>query len=176
MHILLVSGFGVVLSGGGRERVSLMKLLSSSSVGGTNALNGLGVVMKLSSASEVPLGLASILDDALPCLSQLELIGTAQASHQKTMHAYATESGKKQNRVRGLQPWRSHVLTTSFNASSVTMVYGTARRFVAYRPAMLSMVAIAAVCVCVALLFKSYPEVIYVFQPLRWELLDYRTR
>ncbi|GMH20923.1 hypothetical protein Nepgr_022765 [Nepenthes gracilis] len=42
-----------------------------------------------------------------------------------------------------------------------------------YRPAMLSMVAIAAVCVCVALFFKSLPEVVYVFQPFRWELLEY---
>lgn len=44
-----------------------------------------------------------------------------------------------------------------------------------YRPAMLSMVAIAAVCVCVALLFKSYPEVLYVFRPFRWEMLDFGT-
>ncbi|XP_047315631.1 squamosa promoter-binding-like protein 1 [Impatiens glandulifera] len=42
-----------------------------------------------------------------------------------------------------------------------------------YRPAMLSMVAIAAVCVCVALLFKSCPQVMYVFGPFRWELLKY---
>ena len=45
----------------------------------------------------------------------------------------------------------------------------------AYRPAMLSMVAIAAVCVCVALLFKSSPEVLYVFRPFRWESLEYGT-
>ncbi|XP_059289449.1 squamosa promoter-binding-like protein 1 [Lycium ferocissimum] len=42
-----------------------------------------------------------------------------------------------------------------------------------YRPAMLSMVAIAAICVCVALLFKSSPEVLYVFKPFRWEQLKY---
>ncbi|CDP17026.1 unnamed protein product [Coffea canephora] len=42
-----------------------------------------------------------------------------------------------------------------------------------YRPGMLSMVAIAAVCVCVALLFKSSPEVLFVFRPFRWEMLDY---
>lgn len=42
-----------------------------------------------------------------------------------------------------------------------------------YRPAMLSMVAVAAVCVCVALLFKSCPEVLYVIQPFRWEQLKY---
>lgn len=43
----------------------------------------------------------------------------------------------------------------------------------AYRPAMLSMVAIAAVCVCVALLFKSSPQVVYVFHPFRWEMLEF---
>ncbi|GLT42705.1 hypothetical protein SLA2020_166910 [Shorea laevis] len=55
------------------------------------------------------------------------------------------------------------------------LTYGTGSRSLAYRPAMLSMVAIAAVCVCVALLFKSSPEVIYVFRPFRWEMLDYGT-
>ncbi|XP_037496239.1 squamosa promoter-binding-like protein 1 [Jatropha curcas] len=53
--------------------------------------------------------------------------------------------------------------------------YVTAGRSLLYRPAMLSMVAIAAVCVCVALLFKSSPEVVYVFRPFRWELLGYGT-
>lgn len=55
------------------------------------------------------------------------------------------------------------------------LAYGTTSRSVVYRPAMLSMVAIAAVCVCVALLFKSSPEVLYVFQPFRWELLEFGT-
>lgn len=54
------------------------------------------------------------------------------------------------------------------------LAYGSFRTSLAYcRPAMLSMVAIAAVCVCVALLFKSSPEVLYVFQPFRWELVKY---
>ncbi|KAK8639625.1 hypothetical protein V6N13_137998 [Hibiscus sabdariffa] len=53
--------------------------------------------------------------------------------------------------------------------------YATASRSLVYRPAMLSMVAVAAVCVCVALLFKSCPEVLFVFRPFRWELLDYGT-
>ncbi|KAI4349790.1 hypothetical protein L6164_010346 [Bauhinia variegata] len=48
-------------------------------------------------------------------------------------------------------------------------------RSLVYKPAMLSLVAIAAVCVCVALLFKSSPEVLYVFQPFRWESLDFGT-
>ncbi|XP_051141940.1 squamosa promoter-binding-like protein 1 [Andrographis paniculata] len=42
-----------------------------------------------------------------------------------------------------------------------------------YRPAMLSMLAVAAVCVCVALLFKSSPQVLFVFRPFRWEMLEY---
>ncbi|XP_075085770.1 squamosa promoter-binding-like protein 1 [Nicotiana tabacum] len=46
-------------------------------------------------------------------------------------------------------------------------------RVAIYRPAMLSMVAVAAICVCVALLFKSSPEVLYVFKPFRWEQLKY---
>ncbi|KAK8570311.1 hypothetical protein V6N13_003000 [Hibiscus sabdariffa] len=55
------------------------------------------------------------------------------------------------------------------------LAYGhrTTNRSLVYRPAMVSMVAVAAVCVCVALLFKSCPEVLYVFRPFRWELLDY---
>ncbi|XP_021290234.1 squamosa promoter-binding-like protein 1 [Herrania umbratica] len=53
------------------------------------------------------------------------------------------------------------------------LTYGNSRTALVYRPAMLSMVAIAAVCVCVALLFKSSPEVLYVFRPFRWELLKY---
>ncbi|XP_057251257.1 squamosa promoter-binding-like protein 1 isoform X2 [Beta vulgaris subsp. vulgaris] len=47
------------------------------------------------------------------------------------------------------------------------------RTSLAYRPTMLSMVGIAAVCVCVALLFKSMPNVVCLFQPFRWELLNY---
>ena len=48
-------------------------------------------------------------------------------------------------------------------------------RSLVYKPAMLSMVAIAAVCVCVALLFKSSPEVLYMFRPFTWESLDFGT-
>ncbi|KAL4203027.1 hypothetical protein AMTRI_Chr02g266470 [Amborella trichopoda] len=52
------------------------------------------------------------------------------------------------------------------------LAYKNAKRSLLYRPAMLSMVAIAAVCVCVGLLLKGPPEVIFVF-PFRWELLGY---
>ncbi|WOL15767.1 squamosa promoter-binding-like protein 6 [Canna indica] len=41
-----------------------------------------------------------------------------------------------------------------------------------YRPLMLSLVGIAAVCVCVGLLFKTPPQVFYVSPSFRWELLD----
>ncbi|CAI9759207.1 unnamed protein product [Fraxinus pennsylvanica] len=44
------------------------------------------------------------------------------------------------------------------------LVYRSSSRTLLYKPAMLSMVAIAAVCVCVALLFKS---------SFRWEMLEY---
>ncbi|XP_057963989.1 squamosa promoter-binding-like protein 1 [Malania oleifera] len=54
------------------------------------------------------------------------------------------------------------------------LAYGNARSSLVYRPAMLSMVAIAAVCVCVALLFKTSPYVCNGGDsPFRWELLDY---
>ncbi|XP_058101201.1 squamosa promoter-binding-like protein 12 [Magnolia sinica] len=45
-------------------------------------------------------------------------------------------------------------------------------RVLNYRPAILSVVAIAAVCACVSLLLKTPPEVLFVVA-FRWELLDY---
>lgn len=42
-----------------------------------------------------------------------------------------------------------------------------------YRPLVLSMVAVAAVCVCVGLLFHGPPEVLCGFPQFRWELLDF---
>ncbi|PKA51525.1 Squamosa promoter-binding-like protein 12 [Apostasia shenzhenica] len=46
-------------------------------------------------------------------------------------------------------------------------------RSLAYRPSMLLMVGIAAVCVCVGLLLKGPPEVSFIFPPFTWESLDY---
>ncbi|KAJ8466182.1 hypothetical protein OPV22_028734 [Ensete ventricosum] len=46
-------------------------------------------------------------------------------------------------------------------------------RTMLYRPVMLALVGIAAVCVCMGLLFKTPPQVFYVFPSFRWELLDY---
>ncbi|KAL2922292.1 Squamosa promoter-binding-like protein 12 [Bienertia sinuspersici] len=51
--------------------------------------------------------------------------------------------------------------------------YGFRGATVACRPAMLSLVAIAVVCVCTALLFKSMPRVRYVFGPFRWDSLKF---
>ncbi|GAB4859021.1 hypothetical protein Ancab_010490 [Ancistrocladus abbreviatus] len=50
--------------------------------------------------------------------------------------------------------------------------YSNTRTALRCRPAMLAMVAIAAVCVCAALLFKSSPQV-YVFKPFCWDSLKY---
>ncbi|KAK9281033.1 hypothetical protein L1049_003925 [Liquidambar formosana] len=75
----------------------------------------------------------------------------------------------------GFQIERSELRSTPRNCKlcSQKLVHGNPSRSLLYRPAMLSMVAIAAVCVCVALLFKSSPEVLFVFRPFRWELLHY---
>ncbi|KAJ8620425.1 hypothetical protein MRB53_028954 [Persea americana] len=51
--------------------------------------------------------------------------------------------------------------------------YSNRNRSLLYRPAMLSMVAIAAVCVCMGLFFHGPPEVLCVFPPFRWEMLGY---
>ncbi|XP_061351469.1 squamosa promoter-binding-like protein 1 [Gastrolobium bilobum] len=53
------------------------------------------------------------------------------------------------------------------------VAYGGMRTALVYRPVMLSMVTIAAVCVCVALLFKSSPRISYAFQPFNWDSLEY---
>ncbi|XP_074307363.1 squamosa promoter-binding-like protein 1 [Silene latifolia] len=42
-----------------------------------------------------------------------------------------------------------------------------------FRPVMISLVAIAVVCVCTALLFKSAPQVCDIFGPFSWESLKY---
>lgn len=42
-----------------------------------------------------------------------------------------------------------------------------------YRPTLVSVLSIAALCVCVALLFRGSPEVIYIFRPFRWETVKY---
>nr|AUW52983.1 squamosa promoter binding-like protein 12a [Petunia x hybrida] len=55
------------------------------------------------------------------------------------------------------------------------LAYGTRSRSLLYKPAMFSMVAMAAVCVCVALLFRGSPEVLYIFRPFRWEMVDFGT-
>lgn len=60
------------------------------------------------------------------------------------------------------------------NRCSQQLIYRkSVTRTMLYRPIMLSMVGIAAVCVCVGILFKTPPEVFYVFPSFRWELLDY---
>ncbi|MCL7048070.1 hypothetical protein MKW94_030960 [Papaver nudicaule] len=55
------------------------------------------------------------------------------------------------------------------------VIYRKRNSFLGYRPTMLSMVSIAAVCVCLGLLFKSSPEVLDSLVPFRWEHLDFGT-
>ncbi|XP_068332668.1 squamosa promoter-binding-like protein 1 isoform X1 [Pyrus communis] len=82
--------------------------------------------------------------------------------------------GHKSSKVSRLETERIDMKAMQAHCKlcEMKLAYGNTRSLV-YRPAMLSMVTIAAVCVCVALLFKSSPEVVYVFQPFRWELLKY---
>lgn len=51
--------------------------------------------------------------------------------------------------------------------------YGFRGSTLTYRPAVMSLVAIAVVCVCTALLFKSMPRVCYAFGPFRWDSLKF---
>ncbi|XP_050218750.1 squamosa promoter-binding-like protein 1 [Mercurialis annua] len=80
---------------------------------------------------------------------------------------------KQRDGIKSLQISKLEMKTTQCRLCERNWGCGRNRRSLVYRPAMLSMVAIAAVCVCVALLFKSSPQVLYVFQPFRWELLKY---
>lgn len=73
---------------------------------------------------------------------------------------------------RKFTPLESEKMGKSCGQCEQKMSYGRSSVRI-YRPAMLSLVAIAAVCVCTALLFKSSPEVLYSFRPFRWELLKY---
>ncbi|KAL3508225.1 hypothetical protein ACH5RR_033607 [Cinchona calisaya] len=80
----------------------------------------------------------------------------------------------KSRKVSSLGIEKTLVKPSNCRRCEQKLAYGRTKSSLAiYRPAMLSMVAIAAVCVCVALLFKSSPEVDYVYGPFRWECLEY---
>ncbi|XP_021756978.1 squamosa promoter-binding-like protein 1 [Chenopodium quinoa] len=51
--------------------------------------------------------------------------------------------------------------------------YGFRGTSLTCRPVVMSLVTIAVVCVCTALLFKSMPRVCYIFVPFRWDSLKY---
>ncbi|KAI4335070.1 hypothetical protein L6164_013751 [Bauhinia variegata] len=88
----------------------------------------------------------------------------------KSKHKHS--DGHRSSKVSSLQTEKIP-LPRSCELCQHKLAYGGTRTAMVYRPTMLSMVAIAAVCVCVALLFKSSPRVYYVFQPFRWENLEY---
>ncbi|GFP93622.1 squamosa promoter-binding-like protein 1 [Phtheirospermum japonicum] len=69
-------------------------------------------------------------------------------------------------------PEIKHHLQRPCGVCAQKLAYRTGSRTLLYRPAMLSMLAVAAVCVCVALLFKSLPTV-YLICPFSWEMLEY---
>lgn len=100
----------------------------------------------------------------------LDIPGTILDSNSKQKQS----DGHKSSKVASLETEKIEIKAMQGHCKlcEMKLAYGNTRSLV-YRPAMLSMVAIAAVCVCVALLFKSSPEVVYVFQPFRWELLKY---
>ncbi|KAL8167432.1 hypothetical protein V2J09_008931 [Rumex salicifolius] len=100
---------------------------------------------------------AAVSDDSRAHTKHLHILKSAQVNHSfQTEKLKTTSSG-----------WQC-------NACERKLRYGNARAgsAFAYRPAMLSMVAVAAVCVCVALLFKTLP-VVYLSKPFRWETLKY---
>ncbi|KAG8372814.1 hypothetical protein BUALT_Bualt12G0106200 [Buddleja alternifolia] len=75
---------------------------------------------------------------------------------------------------RMLSKWAAFQTEKNCRQCDQKLAYGRLRGSLRiYRPTMLSMVAIAAVCVCAALLFKSSPEVLCSFRPFRWELLKF---
>ncbi|KAK7328546.1 hypothetical protein VNO77_22656 [Canavalia gladiata] len=107
------------------------------------------------------------------CASQhvLDIPGTIVDSNTKQKQS----DGHRSSKVSSLQTEKIDTTAMPHHCGLCQrkLVYGGMSRALVYRPAMLSMVAIAAVCVCVALLFKSSPKVYYVFQPFSWESLEY---
>nr|KYP57737.1 Squamosa promoter-binding-like protein 1 [Cajanus cajan] len=101
----------------------------------------------------------------------VDIPGTVVDSNSKQKQT----EGHRRCKVSSLQTEKieTTAMTQQCRVCQHKVAYGGMRIAVVYRPVMLSMVAIAAVCVCVALLFKSSPRVYYVFQPFNWESLEY---
>jgi len=116
-------------------------------------------------------------------LVQKKISNTCKSEHVLNIPGTLVDSNIKQKQSDGHRSSKVSSLQTEKIETTAMLrhcglcqqklAYGGVRSAVVYRPAMLSMVAIAAVCVCVALLFKSSPKVYYVFQPFSWELLEY---
>ncbi|XP_058083204.1 squamosa promoter-binding-like protein 1 [Magnolia sinica] len=89
------------------------------------------------------------------------------SSQKQTTHLDFTKPTAFQIEKRDRGPVRSYC-----KACDQRLVYGNISQALPYRPLMLSMVTIAAVCVCVGLLFHGPPEVQNV-SPFIWELLHF---
>ncbi|XP_065863938.1 squamosa promoter-binding-like protein 1 [Euphorbia lathyris] len=105
--------------------------------------------------------------------SYINLIQRKENAHTVLDIPTTLLEGLKSSKIIGMQVEKNKLQQHCKLCEKQKLVYGQRRASLAYRPAILSMVAIAAICVCVALLFKSSPEVLYVFRPFRWEMLKY---
>ncbi|ESW10549.1 hypothetical protein PHAVU_009G219200 [Phaseolus vulgaris] len=116
-------------------------------------------------------------------LVQRKISNTCKSEHVLNIPGTLVDSNIKQKQSDGHKSSKVSSLQTEKIETTAMLrhcglcqhklAYGGVKTALVYRPAMLSMVAIAAVCVCVALLFKSSPKVYYVFQPFSWESLEY---
>ncbi|KAL8026008.1 hypothetical protein ABFX02_14G000700 [Erythranthe guttata] len=91
-------------------------------------------------------------------------IPAAAGKLEKKVKRMETEKKYNYNYCRECEKQKIIIRKGYGNASSSVRIY---------RPAMLSMVAIAAVCVCAALLFKSSPHVMFSLRPFSWEHLKF---
>lgn len=103
----------------------------------------------------------------------LDIPGTLVDSNTKKKPSDRHRSSSKVSSLQTEKIIMAAAIPESCELCQRKLAYNGTRSALVYRPAMLSMVAIAAVCVCVALLFKSSPRVSYVFQPFNWDSLDY---
>ncbi|CAA2979221.1 squamosa promoter-binding 1 isoform X1 [Olea europaea subsp. europaea] len=95
-------------------------------------------------------------------LFRLDVVGLADGSINQKQNGGVTAGFE-----------RGRTIQRSCRGFDRKLPFGIGNQSLVYKHAMLSMVGIAAICVCVALLFKSSPEVLFLFSHFRWEMLDY---
>lgn len=93
-----------------------------------------------------------------------------QADIPKYLKSAGFETEKKKNKLKPTQQLPCNLCSSQQLVHRMPVARSS---LLLYRPAMLSMVGIAVVCVCVGLLFKGPPEVSCVLTPFSWERLSY---